>query len=43
MMDRSSISLAARAADLTGPAALMRMLSTSIWGWVSPAARRACL
>jgi hypothetical protein len=29
MMDRSSISLAARAAGLTGPAALMRMVRTS--------------
>ena len=29
MVDRSSISLAARAAGLTGPAALMRMVRTS--------------
>lgn len=40
MVDRSSISLAASAAGRNGPAALMRVVSTSIWGWVSPAACR---
>jgi hypothetical protein len=42
MVDRSSISLAARAAGLTGPAVLRRMVSASIWGWVSLAAVPAC-
>jgi hypothetical protein len=41
-VDRSSISLAASAAGLTGPAALMRMVRTSSWGWVSSAACSAC-
>jgi len=42
MVDRSSISLAASAAGLTGPAALMRLARTSIWGWVSPTVCSAC-
>ena len=42
MVDRSSISLAASAAGLTGPAAMMRLASTSICGWVSPTVPPPC-